>query len=309
MDDSLSVESFLRGAEKAAFKAMDDHGRHEYDEFALHGGVAVERLAKAVLARRSPLYLVEMRKGPADMLLYFGGHLEMQLEKVRTVGAGEALQRLRRIGVLPPNADLDRLIELRNGTAHTTVGDEARDLLPTLAETVALLLEDVGVGFEQFWGRWSSAVHVAIDRRRNEVERDVEIRIKQARHLFDDRFYGLPAVAKEQALRASALDVNFAFEERLIGSDAEIAALTLETQCPACGGLARLLYVSVSTSATTGTAVPDSLACGLCSLELTGPEELHAAGADVERARVPVTVSFAYERQPSSTSFSPIHKG
>ncbi|AVH58488.1 MULTISPECIES: hypothetical protein [Streptomyces] len=52
MDDSLSFESFLRGAGKAAYKAMEDHGRGEYDEFALHGGVTVERLAKAALVPR-----------------------------------------------------------------------------------------------------------------------------------------------------------------------------------------------------------------------------------------------------------------
>ncbi|MEE1807668.1 hypothetical protein [Streptomyces sp. BE133] len=46
MDESLSFESLLEGAKKAGHKAMDDHGRGEYDEFALHGGVAVERLAK-----------------------------------------------------------------------------------------------------------------------------------------------------------------------------------------------------------------------------------------------------------------------
>ncbi|WP_282794092.1 hypothetical protein [Streptomyces sp. CC224B] len=34
MDDSLSFESFLAGAKKAAHRAMDGHGRGEYDEFA-----------------------------------------------------------------------------------------------------------------------------------------------------------------------------------------------------------------------------------------------------------------------------------
>lgn len=101
MDESLSFESFLSGAKKAAHKAMNDHGRGEYDEFALHAGVAVERLAKSVLVRRNPIYLVEMRNGPSDLLLYFGGHLEIETEKVRTVGAGEALRRLRRMGLLP----------------------------------------------------------------------------------------------------------------------------------------------------------------------------------------------------------------
>ncbi|MFK0020448.1 hypothetical protein [Streptomyces sp. NPDC090798] len=40
---------------------MDEHGRREYDEFALQGGVAVEKLAKAVLVSKNPLYIAEIR--------------------------------------------------------------------------------------------------------------------------------------------------------------------------------------------------------------------------------------------------------
>ncbi|MGW4516417.1 hypothetical protein ACWEO4_31515 [Streptomyces sp. NPDC004393] len=96
MDDSLSFESFFEGAKKAAHRAMDDHGRTEYDEFALHGGVAFERLAKAVLVSKNPTYLVEMRTGNSDMLLHLGGDLDLEGKKVRTVGAKEAIERLRR---------------------------------------------------------------------------------------------------------------------------------------------------------------------------------------------------------------------
>ncbi|WP_405910418.1 MULTISPECIES: hypothetical protein [unclassified Streptomyces] len=63
MNGSLSSESFYQGAKKAAHKAMDDHGRPEYDEFALHAGVAVEKLAKAVLAAKNPL--PEVQRGPS----------------------------------------------------------------------------------------------------------------------------------------------------------------------------------------------------------------------------------------------------
>ncbi|MGW0496946.1 hypothetical protein ACWD0Z_16345 [Streptomyces sp. NPDC003007] len=174
MDDSLSFESFFEGAKKAAQKAMEDHGRGEYDEFALHAGVAIERLAKAVLVMRNPLYLVEMRNGNADLLLHFGGDLELDTAKVRTVGAKEALQRLRRMGVLPSDSQLDLLIELRNGTAHTTVRDEAKMLLPTLAETTAILLTAVGTSFRVFWGRWSRAVIVAVDKQLDDIRRDVD---------------------------------------------------------------------------------------------------------------------------------------
>ncbi|MDT0478061.1 hypothetical protein RM863_38700 [Streptomyces sp. DSM 41014] len=205
MDGSLSFGSFLAGAKKAAHRAMDDRGRGEYDEFALHGGVAFERLAKAVLVSKNPVYLLDMNRGNPDLLLYFGGHLEMDADKVRTVGAADAIKRLRKLGLLPQSPQIDRLIELRNGTAHTSGGDEAKSLLPPLAEGVAALLNEISVPITEFWGHWSSAVHVAVDKMRSEVERDVEVRIKQARHLFDDRFAGLPEGAKEKVLRSRRL--------------------------------------------------------------------------------------------------------
>ena len=193
MDESLSFESFLDGAQQAASRAMGDHGRGEYDEFALHGGIAVERLAKATLVQKNPVYLFEARNNSSvDMLLYFGGHLEMETKKVRTVGAMDALARLRRLKVLPADPQLDLLIALRNGTAHTNGGDEAKTLLPTLAETISLLLTEIDVPVARFWGRWSSAILAAIDIHTDEVQRDVALRIRQARHRLDDRLAGLP---------------------------------------------------------------------------------------------------------------------
>ncbi|TMU90489.1 hypothetical protein [Streptomyces sp. DASNCL29] len=281
MDDSLSFESFFEGASRAAQKAMEDHGRGEYDEFALHAGVAVERLAKAVLVMRNPLYLVEMRNGNADLLLYFGGDLALDTAKVRTVGAKEAIQRLRRMGILPSGSKLDLLIELRNGTAHTTVGDEAKTLLPTLAETVAVLLTAIGTSFRAFWGRWSRAVIVAVDKQLDEMRRDVEIRIDQARHLFEDKFRGLSKDVKAQVLAASephvprfdpGLDARWLDE--LPGGGHYFHLATVD--CPACEGPAtvRLLPSGKDTISSS----MDILYCDLCNLHLTGQDEVKASG-------------------------------
>ncbi|OSC71219.1 hypothetical protein B5181_07250 [Streptomyces sp. 4F] len=237
MDESLSFESFLRGAGQAAAKAMEDHGRGEYDEFALHGGVAVERLAKAALIKKNPVFLVEMRNGPSDMLLHFGGHLKLEPEKVRTVGAHEAIRRLRRMAVLPSNPQLDLLIELRNGTAHTSVGDQAKALLPTLAETVVIMLTDIGVSVDQFWGRWATAVNVAVDKERNELQRDVEIRIRQARHRFEDKFEGLPTGSMDRILGQAAERLEVVGVAR---GDNELLALLSTIPCPSCKAKARV---------------------------------------------------------------------
>jgi hypothetical protein len=282
MDDSLSFGSFYEGARKAAWKAMEDHGRREYDEFALHAGVAIERLAKAVLVGRNPLYLVEMRNGNADLLLYFGGDLELDTNKVRTVGAGEALRRLRRMGILPPDPQLDLLIELRNGTAHTTIGNQAKVLLPTLTETIAVLLLDVGTNFHAFWGRWSSAVLLAIDKKRDEIQRDVEIRIDQAKHVFEDRFKGLSEDVKAQVLAAfephgPRFDLGLKarwLDELPVGGDYFHLATV---DCPACEGPATVRFLPSENDTVRGSM--DILYCDLCNLHLIGQDEVKASGA------------------------------
>jgi hypothetical protein len=279
MDESLSFESFLKGARKAAYKAMEDHGRGEYDEFALHGGVAVERLAKAVLVLKNSAYLVEMRNGNSDMLLYLGGDLELKADKIRTVGAKEAIQRLRRMVVLPSDPQLDQLIDLRNGTAHTTVGDEAKVLLPTLAETVAILLKAVCFSVEQFWGRWTSAVHVAVDKQRDEIQRDVEIRVKQARHLFEDKFSGMPDAIKERVLTTPAPQHGkFWLGDMTVLNASDVLLVTSQVKCPACTGTAMMSLVPTEKAGPRATFVPDGFICHLCGLHLQGREEMTACG-------------------------------
>ncbi|MEU5030158.1 hypothetical protein [Streptomyces milbemycinicus] len=279
MDDSLSFESFYEGASRAAQKAMEDHGRGEYDEFALHAGVAVERLAKAVLVMRNPLYLVEMRNGNADLLLYFGGDLELDTTKVRTVGAKEAIQRLRRMGILPPDSKLDLLIELRNGTAHTTVGDEAKTLLPTLAQTVAVLLTATATAFRVFWGRWARTVIVAVDKQLDEIRRDVEIRIDQSRHRFEDKFSGMPDATKERVLSTPTPEHGkYWLGDMTVLNGSDVLLISSRVACPACTGTAMMTLVPTDRTGPRTDFAPDGFICHLCGLNLRGREEMAACG-------------------------------
>lgn len=278
MDDFLSFASFLEGAKKAAHRAMDEHGRSEYDNFALQGGVAIEKLAKAVLVSMNPVYLLEMRNGNPDMLLYLGGHLELGEEKVRTVGAKDAIKRLRTLGILPPDPQLDMLIELRNGTAHTSTGDRAKALLPALVESSWALLKKVGIDIGDFWERWSGAVIIAVDQQRSQVERDVEIRIRQAWHRFDDRFAGLPESARERAL-AEPSSAPYPFDISPFRAPTESHYYILATVgCPCCSGTAMLKVLPSRDIKLGPRLLMDALHCPLCLLSLESPAEVRAAG-------------------------------
>ncbi|MBL1106548.1 hypothetical protein JK361_18405 [Streptomyces sp. 5-8] len=275
MDDSLSFESFYEGAKKVAHRAMEDHGRGEYDEFALHAGVAIERLAKAVLVSRNPIYIIEVRGNVStDMLFHMGGHREAK--KIRTIGASEAIARLRTLEVLAPDKGLDALIDVRNGVAHTGSGDEAKAFLPTLAETVETMLNDLGGPLDAFWGRWTATARMAVDNRRSEVSRDVQVRIGQARHRYDDRFSNLPDHVQErlkiEQLRLKSFSVGQTRDGLQIGSS---------ERCPACGSAGHVLSVNQGTPENPDFAVV-ALRCSMCHLQLATRDELVAAGIDVE---------------------------
>ncbi|MET8080953.1 hypothetical protein [Streptomyces sp. NPDC005303] len=276
MNDSLSFEGFFQGAKKAAHKAMDDHGRAEYDEFALHAGVAVERLAKATLVSKNPIYIAEIRN--ADMLLYLGGHLQMDEEKVRTVGAKDAVARLRRIGALQVDPQLDLLIEMRNGAAHASPDStQAKGMISPLARTIETLLDELGKPLDTFWERWTEAVKAAVNEQEDQVFRDVQLRITQARHAFDDRFVGLPAEVKEGALKAPQPRKEEWFAKPMGVRDGDLLVLkTSGGDCPACGGQGLLTFEPVRHTATETTFTANGFGCYLCNFEVSGPDEMAA---------------------------------
>ncbi|MDO0931317.1 hypothetical protein QQY66_06335 [Streptomyces sp. DG2A-72] len=275
MNDSLSIESFFRGAKKAAHKAMDDHGRAEYDEFALHAGVAVERLAKAALTSKNPVYIAEPRN--ADTMLYLGGHLQMDQDKVRTVGAKDAITLLRKIGVLAPKDDqLELLIAMRNGAAHASTDSTlAKGMISPLARTIETLLNDLGKTLDAFWERWTDAVKAAVNEREDQVFRDVRLRITQARHAFEDRFVGLPAEVKEGALRApQPRNEEWFVRPTEYVKDGIIVLKTTGGECPACGGQGLLTWEPVQRTATDTHYSANGFGCYLCTFEASGPEEM-----------------------------------
>ncbi|MFD3491470.1 hypothetical protein ACFWWB_12965 [Streptomyces sp. NPDC058690] len=278
MDDSLSYESFYQGAKKAAHKAMDDHGRPEFDEFALHAGVAVEKLAKAALAAKNPVYVAEIQRNSADMVMHLGGHVHLDKKKVRTVGATEAINRLRKIGVLQADTDLDLLIEMRNGAVHAAPDSTlAKGMISPFARTIETLLSDLSRPLDDFWGRWTQAVKDAVDKQRNAVYQDVQLRISQARHRLEDRLEGLP-LPKEIRLPPKMSGFSFFFGAVNPDADGDIVSVTGGAGCPACG---REAQVTVEPSSDKG-AVAVALTCPWCHLHLNGPEEIEASDADLD---------------------------
>ncbi|MFF7198603.1 hypothetical protein ACFZAM_33460 [Streptomyces sp. NPDC008079] len=277
MDDSLSYGSLFAGAKKFAFSAWTSHNRHSGDRelFLLHAGVSIERLAKATLAKQSPILLMETN-AKEDLLLYFAGAVPSVETRIRTIGASVAISRLRKLGVLrPKDTDLDGLIELRNGVAHLAADtSEEFDPVLTFARTTTELLRHLGEAPGDYWGRMTSLANVVLSEASSQVEREVAIQIRGARHRFEERFLGLQADAME-TYRAAAKGILPTL--RQLDDDVYFSQ---SRRCPGCrcpGILdAKVLPLKEGSKEEIFFEVL-VLSCKHCDLVIEGREQLVAA--------------------------------
>jgi hypothetical protein len=280
MDVDMAFAGLLPGARTFARSAMDSHANHDEEVFLLHAGVSIERLAKAVLAKRSPFFLMEM-KGSDDALFQFAG-LE-QATKIRTIGAAQAIKRLKRLGVLPqaPDPDLDELIELRNGVAHLIpTHDGSFDGLTVFVRTTKTLLSALGDhGAKWYWGPHHRLAQVTLDEATEKATRRVRQLVEQARYRLTERTRGLPPAAQEAYVEARSI--------RTAEIGTNVRSVLLPHKCPACrhhGALVTGPPVLIRQD-RPGEAIPHAFMCRVCGLRLGTPEDLAAARLD---RRVPL---------------------
>ncbi|CAL9327076.1 hypothetical protein [Streptomyces sp. SudanB182_2057] len=290
MDSPVTFDRLYEGAKRFARLAMEAHTEQDQEVFLLHAGVSVERLAKAALARVHPTLLSEVN-GKDDMLLHFAGAVSKPPTRLRTIGASTAIGRLRKMDVLPQKSkssseadDLDGLIELRNGVAHLGTSD-VEDYLGTFVVTVNRLLPHLGQESGSFWESWSDAVQVVLDDRADRLQKDVRLRMNQARHRFRTRFADLPEGAVdgiEQAVSERGLIV--------VEVGPEKALFQTLSRCPACDREAAALFLAVGQDSELFDMelTAEGLVCGLCGFRLSSSAEVEAVG-------LPTTVQFSVE--------------
>ncbi|MFE9865859.1 hypothetical protein ACFYPZ_24495 [Streptomyces sp. NPDC005506] len=280
MDIDKTFTGLISGAKKFAHSALDAHANDDEEVFLLHAGVSIERLAKAVLAKRSPFLLMEM-KGNDDALFQIAG-LE-QATKIRTIGAAQAIVRLKRLGVLPQAKDphLDELIELRNGVAHLLAShDGSFDAMAVFAKTTTTLLDAWGrYGAEQYWGPHYGLVELTLNEAVEKAARHFNRLIEQARYRLAQRTKGLPRTAMEALLKEDSVHAAITWPAS--------RTVLLPRKCPSCDHFGALLTGPpvLITRGKPGEAIPGRFTCFICELDLRTPEELASAGLD---SRVPL---------------------
>ncbi|MFC4507406.1 MULTISPECIES: hypothetical protein [Streptomyces] len=274
MEDSLSYETLLRGARDFAWSALEAHSKRQEEVFLLHAGVSIERLAKATLVRKSPFLLMEL-KGKDDTLFHLTG--VRKAAKLRTIGAGQAIVRLRDMAVLPQrDPDLDELIELRNGVAHLMASaDEAFDGLTVFCRVTSQLLDHLEQDQGHYWGSWSTVVSITLSDAHEKVERDVARRMEQARRLLKKRFAGLPS----ETLDSYAAVTQSQLPYGLHSSQKYGPQVCIPWKCPACGHPAAIVAGPpvLIRRGEPGESQPESLSCLVCQFTLKS-HEMEAAG-------------------------------
>ncbi|GAB2891657.1 hypothetical protein GCM10027074_69840 [Streptomyces deserti] len=116
-----------------------------------------------------------------------------------------------------------------------------------------------------------------VNEQEDQVFRDVQLRITQARHAFEDRFVGLPAEVKEGALKApQPRKEEWFVRPTEFLKDGIVVLKTSGGECPACGGQGLLTFEPASRTATNTHYSANGFGCYLCNFEVSGPDEMAA---------------------------------
>jgi hypothetical protein len=192
MADSFSVDAFCSSAREFALSALEAHHAGNRRRVPIDAGTALEHLAKACLARRSPALLAEL-KGEAGVTSLIG---LLRIEGVgsvpviRTIGLSEALSRLSRF--VKPKAsreDLQTLADVRNGVIHAAEDAELDErILTAFVLHADTLLADLDFDRGNFWGGQLGVVDALLKDASDKVAHRVAVRRAAAEATVQRRY-------------------------------------------------------------------------------------------------------------------------
>jgi hypothetical protein len=286
MAGSFTPEALCNSAMEFAQSALDAHHAHRFRRVAVDAGTALEHLAKASLAKRSPALLTELRSEGnfASLLVLLGIKGGRPPRRLRTVGLRDALTRARVF--VPSQAsddDLQVLGDMRDGTVHAGQGDEVEErLVVAFVRQADAFLEDLKRDRGEFWAGQVGVVDALLAEATDKTARKVAVRIAGARAEFERRYGDGPAEV-----------LNLV---RQMAASSRLDEATERIQCPACESPG----VSIGEHEVEWDSAPGedrrfrpprgkvwfdafTFECSVCGLVLEDDAELVAAGMGVRR--------------------------
>jgi hypothetical protein len=281
----LTAGSFTESAREFAMTALDAHFAGDFRRVALDAGTALEHLAKACLASRSPALLTELRSEGnfASLLVLLGIPAIGGAGPIRTVGLRDALARVRKlVPSTAPVADLGFLTDMRDGTVHAAADDEVEErLVVAFVQHCDALLTDLKADRSEFWGRQLRVVDALLADAGDMVAHHVAVKLAAARARLDAR-----AVAEHPEMLKLA--------RQLAASRSYFEWETAPEYCPVCEdttatvtGVRDVGYDYEDD--VSGWPVREAMvfrsqkfACAVCGLRLDSPAEIEEAGLAAE---------------------------
>jgi hypothetical protein len=272
----LTPAAFYDSARDFAKTALEAHRVRKHRRVALDAGTALEHLAKACLAARSPALLTELKTEknfPSLLrLLDIPGGKPQQL---RTVGLRDALDRVKTfVTSTVLDADLRTLIDMRDGTVHAAQDDEVEArLVVAFVQHADALLADLGHDRAAFWRMQLDVVDALLADASDKVAHRVKVKLAQSDAYFE-RQYGELAPGMLDLIR------RLAIPRHLNDNQAR-------TECPVCDsyGVATGTRDVVRNHELGEDANPIGsvwftaceFACGVCGLQLDSAPEFTVA--------------------------------
>jgi len=153
----LTPDALWTAAREFAQTALEAHHARKYRRVAIDSGTALEYLAKACLATRSPALLTELKsEANFPSLLWLLGIAERRApRRLRTVGLRDALERTKAfVTSSASDNDLRALVDMRDGSVHAAQNDEVEErLVVAFVQQADAFLADLRFPREVFWAR------------------------------------------------------------------------------------------------------------------------------------------------------------
>jgi hypothetical protein len=180
----LTPDALYDSAVSFARTALDAYHSGESRRVALDACTALEHLAKACLASRSPALLTEFRgESKRNSLLQLLGLPEGKPLQLRTVGLRAALNRAKTFVSSKASSDaLETLVELRDGAVH--IGNNIaveETLLVAFVQFAESLLLDLGRNRTVFWGNQLTVVDALLAEASDNVAHRVSVKMEAAK--------------------------------------------------------------------------------------------------------------------------------
>lgn len=262
---SFDSGSLLEAAQIFAGEVVTDFETLRWRLLPLHAGAAAEFLAKAALARRSPLLLADGSANLGQKLVQLSKSSGADDYAVRTVGLGEALTRLKAVepAFKVAQSDHKSLTAARNAAVHLGAGpSQALPLMLAFVRVCNALLPLIGTGANSFWGDAKDAAEIAGASTPGE-EADANIRL---------------ALAAAKARNGSQLLLRRARAE--VSAKMPLRDNEELNACPICQCLARYEGRHDRNGDGSLAFTPMALVCDGCMLKLSNRAGLSIAGAE-----------------------------